>query len=185
MLNKLIFSFALMLAGTASALPDLSIHQSVYSVQVAKNPVSTPGRSAQVEALLHNKLLNDHMSPVVGAEQPVLKIVTFVNYDCMYCKQLERSLEKLLKAYPQVAVTYKLFSYGTEASTAATRMALTIWPEQPEKFHAFYQALMAYSGVADDARIHSALRIAGVRLNKFSPGTYHNTDLNRELLRRL
>ena len=64
-------------------------------------------------------------------------------------------------------------------------MALTVWPEQPEKFHAFYQALMAYSGVADDARIHSALRIAGVRLNKFSPGTYHNTDLNRELLRRL
>ena len=100
MLNKLIFSFALMLAGTASALPDLSIHQSVYSVQVAKNSVSTPGRSAQVEALLHNKLLNDPMSPVVGAEHPALKIVTFVNYDCMYCKQLDRSLEKLLKAYP-------------------------------------------------------------------------------------
>ncbi|NIF02389.1 thioredoxin domain-containing protein [Pantoea sp. Acro-805] len=85
------------------------------------------------------------MSPVVGAEHQVLKIVTFVNYDCMYCKQLERSLDKLLKAYTQVAVTYKLLSYGTEASTAATRMALTVWPEQPEKFHAFYQALMAYS----------------------------------------
>lgn len=182
MLNKLIFSFVLMSAGSASAAPDLSVHQSFESVQVVKTPVSKPARSAQVEALLHNKLLNDPMSPVVGAEHPVLKIVSFVNYDCMYCKQLDRSLEKLLEAYPQVAVTYKLLSYGTEASTAATRMALTVWIEQPEKFHAFHRALMAYSGVADDARIHSALRIAGVKLNKFRPDTYHLIGVNMALL---
>ncbi|WP_336702775.1 thioredoxin domain-containing protein [Pantoea dispersa] len=184
MLNKVIFLFVLMFAGTASSAPDLFVHQPVDSVQMATTPVSKPARSAQVEALLHNKLLNDPMSPVVGAEHPLLKIVSFVNYDCIDCKELDGSLEKLLKAYPQIAVTYKLISYGSEASTAATRMALTVWIEQPERFHAFHHALMAYPGIADDDRIRSALNTAGVKLNKYRSDTYHIIDVNKELLKR-
>lgn len=185
MLNTLIFSFVLMFAGTASASPDLSVDQLVESLQATKTTVSKPARSAQVEALIHHKLLNDPMSPVVGAEHPVLQIVSFVNYDCIHCQELDGSLEKLLKAYPQIAITYKLISYGSEVSTAATRMALTVWIEQPEKFHAFHHALMAYPGMADDDRIRSALNTAGVKLYKYRPDTHHIIDQNKELLKRL
>ncbi|MGK3131160.1 thioredoxin domain-containing protein [Pantoea sp. C8B4] len=183
MLNKIIFSFVLMFVGAVSASPYLSGHQSVESAQATKTTVSKPVRSNRVETLIHHKLLYDPMSPVVGAEHPVLKIVSFVNYDCKHCKQLDKNLERLLKAYPQIAITYKLISYGSEASTAATRMALTVWIEQPEKFHKFHQALMAYPSMADDYRIRSALFDAKVKLNKIRPDTHHIIEVNKELLR--
>jgi len=183
MLNKLCFLLMLVSVGSASASSGVMGHQPGEKMPVTKLTVSSPERSAQVEALIHHKLLNDPMSPVVGAEHPLLKIVSFVNYDCIHCKRLDRSLERLLKAYPQIAVTYKLLSYGSEAATAATRMALTVWIEQPEKFHAFHHALMGYRGMADDARIRSALGAAGVKLSKYRPDTHHIIEVNKELLK--
>lgn len=185
MLKKIFVLLGLISAGAAVAGADFNGHPSDTSLPTPTKVAFSPARPAQVEALIHNKLLNDPMSPVVGAEHPVLKIVSFVNYDCIHCRQLDSNLEKLLKAYPQVAITYRLISYGSEASTAATRMALTVWIEQPEKFHAFHHALMAYPGMADDDRIRSALNKAGVKLNKYRPDTHHLIDLNKELLRRL
>lgn len=183
MLNKVIFLFVLMFAGTASSAPDLYVNQPVKSVQMATTPVSKPARSARVEAFIHHKLLNDPMSPVVGAEHPALKIVSFTNYDCIHCKHFDSTLERLLKAHPDIAITYKLLSYGSDASTAATRMALTVWIEQPEKFHAFHHALMGYRGMADDARIWSALGAADVKLTKYRPDTHHIIEVNKQLLK--
>jgi len=183
MLNKLCFLLMLMSVGLASASSGVMGYQPGEKMLVTKLTVSFPERSAQVEALIHNKLLNDPMSPVAGAEHPLLKIVSFLNYDCIHCKRLDRSLERLLKAFPQIAVTYKLLSYGSDAATAATRMALTVWIEQPEKFHAFHHALMGYRGMADDARIRSALGAAGVKLSKYRPDTHHLIEVNKELLK--
>ena len=185
MLNKLIFSSVLMVVGTASASPDVTLHPLLDSQQVLLSTSLNPANFTRVEALLRNKLLNDPMSPVVGAEHPVLKIVSFVNYDSMPSQQLDVNLEKLLKGYPQIAITYKLISYGAEASTAATRMALTVWIEQPEKFHAFHRALMASGAMAGDDRIRFALSTASVNLSKFRPVTQHIINVNKALLRKL
>ncbi|MDI9222514.1 thioredoxin domain-containing protein [Pantoea sp. EA-12] len=185
MLKKIFVLLGLISAGAAVAGADFNEPPSDSSISTPTKVAFSSARPAQVVALIHNKLLNDPMAPVVGAEHPVLKIVSFVNYDCIHCRQLDSNLEKLLKAYPQIAITYRLISYGSEASTAATRMALTVWIEQPEKFHAFHHALMAYPGMADDDRIRSALRTAGVKLNKFRPDTYHLIEVNKELLRTL
>lgn len=184
-MKKIFVLLGLISVGSAIAGADFCGHPSDTSISSPTKVAFSPARPAQVEALIHNKLLNDPMSPVVGAEHPVLKIVSFVNYDCIHCRQLDSNLEKLLKAYPQIAITYRLISYGSEASTAATRMALTVWIEQPDKFHAFHHALMVYPGMADDDRIRSALETAGVKLNKFRPDTHHIIEVNKELLRTL
>ncbi|WP_337022553.1 MULTISPECIES: thioredoxin domain-containing protein [unclassified Pantoea] len=185
MMKKLMTTFLLMGAASVTAATDQLWRQSedtALSTHLAALPLaSTP----QVEALLQNKLLNDPLSPVVGATNPVLRIVSFVNYDCIHCQQFDVNLEKLLKAHPQIAITYKLISYGSGASTAATRMALTVWIEQPEKFHAFHRALMASSAMAGDERIHYALSTAGVKLSKYRPDTQHIIDMNKALLRKL
>lgn len=185
MLKKIFVLLGLISAGAALAGADFNGHPSDISLSTPTKVAFSPARPAQVEALIHNKLLNDPMAPVVGAEHPVLQVVSFVNYDCIHCRQLDSNLEKLLKAYPQIAITYRLISYGSKASTAATRMALTVWIEQPEKFHAFHHALMAYPGMADDDRIRSALETAGLKLNKFRPNTRHIIEVNKELLRTL
>lgn len=183
MLNEFVFLMMLMNAGMVSEPSGSAGHQPVESMSVVRLAKSTPARPAQVEALIHNKLLNDPMSPTIGAEHPVLKIVSFTSYDCISCKQFDSTLERLLKAHPDIAITYKLLSYGSDASTAATRMALTVWIEQPEKFHAFHHVLMGYRGMADDARIRSALRTADVKLTKYRPDTHHIIEVNKELLK--
>ena len=100
MLNEFVFLMMLMNAGMVSAPSGSAGHQPVESMSVARLAVSTPARPAQVEALIHNKLLNDPMSPTVGAEHPALKIVSFTNYDCVHCKHFDSTLERLLKAHP-------------------------------------------------------------------------------------
>lgn len=168
----------LMLMGTGQAsseVPPALVRASVETVK--------PQRSPQTEVLIHNKLLNDPLSPRVGAAYPELTVVSFTNYDCLECKEVDANLEKLLKAYPRIAVTYKLISWGPESSTAVTRRALSVWIEQPEKFHAFHHALMSYRGMADDVRIYSAYRAAGMKLSMYRPDTQHIIDVNKAFLK--
>ncbi|WP_312041092.1 thioredoxin domain-containing protein [Pantoea eucalypti] len=178
MLNE--YLFMLMLIGAWPAPAAVTHHQvSTYITSEQTQPLS------QIDAVTRIKLLNDPLSPVVGSEQPVLKIVTFVNYDCIHCRRLDTNLERLLKAYPQTAITYKLISYGPEASTAVTRMALAVWIEHPEKFHAFHHALMSYSGLDDGLRIYSALHAAGISASTYPLNTQNIIEVNKELMRRL
>ena len=178
MLKHYILLLMLMSSGPASAFSDTQPPELIAQVTT-----ETPQRSPQTEALIHNKLLNDPLSPRVGAEYPDLTVVSFTNYDCVECKALDSNLEKLLKAWPRIAVTYKLISWGPEASTAVTRRALTVWIEKPEKFHAFHHALMSYRGMADDVRIYSAYRAAGMKLSMYRPDTQHIIDVNKEFLK--
>ena len=178
MLNE--YLFMLMLIGVWPASAEVTPHQVISAVTSQQTqPLS------QTDAIIRLKLLNDPLSPVVGPEQPELKIVSFVNYDCIHCKRLDTSLERLLKAYPQIAITYKLISYGPEASTAVTRMALAVWIEEPEKFHAFHHALMSDSGMGDDLRIYSALHAAGMKVTTYPLDTQNIIEVNKALMRRL
>ncbi|MCX3308315.1 thioredoxin domain-containing protein [Pantoea vagans] len=178
MLNEYLFMLMLISAWPAPA--EVTNHQVISAVTSEQTqPLS------QTDAMIRLKLLNDPLSPVVGAEQPELKIVSFVNYDCIHCKRLDTSLERLLKAYPQIAITYKLISWGPEASTAATRRALSVWIEQPEKFHAFHHALMSDSGMDNGSRIYSALHAAGISLSTYPLNTQNIIEVNKEMMRRL
>ncbi|MGJ0479973.1 thioredoxin domain-containing protein [Pantoea agglomerans] len=178
MLNE--YLFMLMLIGVWPASAEVTPHQVISAVTSQQTqPLS------QTDAIIRLKLLNDPLSPVVGPEQPELKIVSFVNYDCIHCKRLDTNLERLLKAYPQIAITYKLISFGPEASTAVTRRALSVWIEQPEKFHAFHHALMSDSGMDNGLRISSALHAAGISLSTYPLNTQNIIEVNKELMRRL
>lgn len=178
MLNEYLFMLMLISVWPASA--EVTPHQVISAVTSQQTqPLS------QTDAIIRLKLLNDPLSPVVGPEQPELKIVSFVNYDCIHCKRLDTNLERLLKAYPQIAITYKLISFGPEASTAVTRRALSVWIEQPEKFHAFHHALMSDSGMDNGLRISSALHAAGISLSTYPLNTQNIIEVNKELMRRL
>ncbi|WP_337037023.1 DsbA family protein [Pantoea agglomerans] len=178
MLNKTML--LLMFTGIAAASASQAARNELPKANL---PAGTAHRSPQTDVLIHNKLLNDPLSPRVGAEDPDLIVVSFTNYDCIDCKQVDRHLEKLLNAYPRIAVTYKLLSWGPASSTAVTRRALSVWIEQPDKFHVFHHALMSYKGMADDVRIYSAYSAAGMKLSTFRPDTQHIIDVNKEFLK--
>lgn len=113
-------------------------------------------QEADTQSQLTEMIFNDPTSPRQGAEKTALVIVNFTDYNCPYCKQFDPMLEKIVHDYPQVQLVVKLLPFRGESSMNSARVALTTWRQQPEKFWALHQRLMAKKGTHDDASILSA-----------------------------
>lgn len=113
-------------------------------------------QESDTQSQLTEMIFNDPISPRKGAEKPALVIVNFTDYNCPYCKQFDPMLEKIVQDYPQVQLVVKLLPFRGESSMNSARVALTTWRQQPEKFWALHQRLMAKKGTHDDASILSA-----------------------------
>lgn len=113
-------------------------------------------QESDTQSQLTEMIFNDPASPRKGAEKPALVIVNFTDYNCPYCKQFDPMLEKIVQDYPQVQLVVKLLPFRGESSMTSARVALTTWRQQPKKFWALHQRLMAKKGTHDDASILSA-----------------------------
>jgi protein-disulfide isomerase len=107
-------------------------------------------------ALFENKL-----DPWVGAEKPELTIAYFSDFNCGYCKKIEPSLEKLMDAYPEVRVVYKLVPILGPSSQEAAEFALTVWKNEPTKFTLLHHELMSQPGRLDSASITKVAKATG------------------------
>jgi protein-disulfide isomerase len=112
--------------------------------------------SSQKEALYH-----DDASPSMGAEKPLLTLVTFTDYNCPYCKRFDPELNRIVKNNPQVRLIIKLIPFRGESSITSAREALTVWRKDPQHFWALHQKLMAKKGYHDDASIRTAFQKSG------------------------
>ena len=101
-------------------------------------------------------LFNDPNSPRTGAKEPKLTIVSFTDYNCPYCKQFDPMLEKIVHDNPDIQLIVKLLPFKGQSSVNAAKAALSTWRQQPDKFWALHQRLMAKKGTHDDASILSA-----------------------------
>ena len=113
-------------------------------------------QESDTQSQLTEMIFNDPTSPRKGAEKPALVIVNFTDYNCPYCKQFDPMLEKIVQDYPQVQLVVKLLPFRGESSMTSARVALTTRRQQPEKFWALHQRLMAKKGTHDDASILNA-----------------------------
>ncbi|MEB4676874.1 thioredoxin domain-containing protein [Enterobacteriaceae bacterium G50] len=113
-------------------------------------------QESDTQSQLTEMIFNDPASPRKGAEKPALVIVNFTDYNCPYCKQFDPMLEKIVQDYPQVQLVVKLLPFRGESSMTSARVALTTWRQQPDKFWALHQRLMAKRGTHDDASILNA-----------------------------
>ncbi|MCQ0505732.1 DsbA family protein [Klebsiella pneumoniae] len=101
-------------------------------------------------------LFNDPNSPRTGAKEPKLTIVSFTDYNCPYCKQFDPLLEKIVHDNPDIQLIVKLLPFKGQSSVNAAKIALSTWRQQPDKFWALHQRLMAKKGYHDDASIAAA-----------------------------
>lgn len=122
----------------------------VSAFSVAAEPASSG------EDQLASLLFNDQTNPRIGAEKPKLVIVSFTDYNCPYCKQLDPLLEKLVAKYPDVAVIIKPLPFKGETSVLSARTALTTWREHPQQFIALHEKLMQKRGYHTDVSIKQA-----------------------------
>jgi protein-disulfide isomerase len=87
---------------------------------------------------------------VQGNPKGDVTLVEFFDYRCPYCKQVEPSLDALLKEDGKLRIVYKEFPILGEASTYATHVALAA--KQQGKYAEFHRAMMATKGeIGDDA----------------------------------
>ena len=119
-------------------------------------------RKAIVER--RNELINDKTAPVAGNPDGDVTIVEFFDYRCPYCKQVEPSIDALIKQDPKIRVVYKEFPILGPESVYASRIALAA--RKQGKYSAFHDAMMATKGTINEEVILKVAGTAGVDIVK-------------------
>jgi len=115
-------------------------------------------------AAKQSELLRDASSPVGGNPDGDVTIVEFFDYRCPYCKQVEPSLETLIKEDGKIRIIYKEFPVLGPASVYASRVALAA--RKQGKYAAFHDAMMAKKGQITDDIVLAVAKAAGLDLDR-------------------
>jgi len=119
-----------------------------------------------------DELVRDPKSPVGGNPAGDVTIVEFFDYRCPYCKQVEPTLEQLLKEDGRVRVVYKEFPILGPESMIATRVSLAALKQSPQKYARLHAALMSAKGELSQDSILKAAEAAGLDVARIK------TDMN-------
>lgn len=115
-------------------------------------------------AAKRDELLHDPNSAVAGNPNGDVTLVEFFDYRCPYCKQVEPSLDALLKEDGKLRIVYKEFPILGEASIYATHVALAA--KQQGKYAEFHRAMMATKGDISDDTVLNVATSLGLDMTK-------------------
>jgi protein-disulfide isomerase len=101
---------------------------------------------------------------VQGNPKGDVTLVEFFDYRCPYCKQVEPSLDALLKEDGKLRIVYKEFPILGEASVYATHVALAA--KKQGKYAEFHRAMMASKGEIGDAAVLDVAASIGLDVAK-------------------
>lgn len=101
---------------------------------------------------------------VQGNPKGDVTLVEFFDYRCPYCKQVEPSLDALVKEDGKLRIVYKEFPILGEASVYATRVALAA--KKQGKYAAFHRAMMATKGDIGDETVLNIATSLGLDISK-------------------
>lgn len=138
--------------------PDLLIDSIRAARLQAEEKAAADAQKAIVEK--QDALLFDPGSPVGGNPKGDVTLVEFFDYRCPYCKQVDPSLEALLKADQKLRIVYKEFPVLGPASITASRVALAA--RKQGKYDQFHRAMMAAKGEIDDDAVMRVARSIGL-----------------------
>jgi protein-disulfide isomerase len=121
-------------------------------------------RSRQAVAARQKDLQGDTTSPVAGNPKGDVTVVEFFDYRCPYCKQVEPSIDALLREDGRVRLVYKEFPVLGPDSVYASRAALA--SRKQGKYAKFHDAMMAQKGTLDTAVVLQLAAGAGLDVDK-------------------
>ncbi len=115
-------------------------------------------------AAKHDELLADSEAASIGNPKAEVTIVEFFDYRCPYCKQIQATLDSLVKQDPNLRIVYKEFPILGPASTLAARAALAA--RKQGKYLAFHDAMMEWRGQIDEKVVFELAKKVGLDVDK-------------------
>ena len=156
-------------AGLDQAIHDyLIVHPEVVldALKAAQQQadVQAAEQSRRVISTKEKELVDSPDDLVQGNPKGDVTLVEFFDYRCPYCKQVEPSLDALLKDDGKLRIVYKEFPILGEASVFATHVALAA--KKQGKYAAFHRAMMATKGDISDETVLNVATSLGLDMSK-------------------
>jgi protein-disulfide isomerase len=121
-------------------------------------------KTSQAVADHRHQIFSDPATPVGGNPGGDETIVEFFDYRCPYCKQVEPSLETMLKQDPQLRLVYKEFPILGPVSVTAAHAALAA--QRQGKYDAFHEAMMEARGNISDDTVYRIASSVGLNIDE-------------------
>lgn len=96
-----------------------------------------------------NELQNSSTSPYMGNAKGDVTIVEFFDYNCKYCKSVNKVLEQLLENDKNIKVVFKELPVLGPKSQTIAEAALAVYFIDSSKFLDFHNALMSSENIDD------------------------------------
>lgn len=130
----------------------------------AKQTQQQEESARRVIAAKRDEIFNDPAAPVGGNAKGDVTVVEFFDYQCPYCKQVQPTVEALVKEDPKVRIVYKEFPILGPQSTFAAHVALAA--AKQGKYERFHAAMMAAKGQITEEAILKVAADAGLDVIK-------------------
>jgi protein-disulfide isomerase len=136
------------------------------ALDAAKDKLSKEARDKAGASLSarRQEIFDDPATPVGGNPKGDVSVVEFFDYRCPYCKQVEPSLEALIKEDRQLRVVYKEMPVLGQASTIASKAALAA--RNQGKYDEFHRAMMNTKGQIDEAVVYKVAGSVGLDVDR-------------------
>jgi protein-disulfide isomerase len=138
----------------------------IAALRAAEDKLNHESDTKATQAVAQNRreIFDDPETPVAGNPQGNATIVEFFDYRCPYCKQVQPSLESLLKQDPKLRVVYKEFPILGPVSVTAAQAALAA--QRQRKYDAFHAAMMAARGQITDDTVYQVAGSVGLDVDR-------------------
>src|SRR3989344_1744491 len=153
----------------------------------AGNSAAAPAEPAQNPLSIvptgFNDLLRDPGVPFIGAAEADVTIISFIDYNCPYCKQMQPDLTALVQTDPKVRILYKEWPIFGAPSQLAARTAIAA--QFQGKYEAVHNAFMGSpTPISGEADVERLARSAGVDMARLEQDmTAHAADIDAVLER--
>ena len=152
---------------------DYLLHNPDVLIEALHGAEEKLNREADVKAVKalsdqRSEIFDDPATPVGGDPRGDVTIVEFFDYRCPYCKQVQPSLQALLKGDPKLRFLYKEMPVLGAPSVTAARAALAA--QRQGKYEAFHNAMMATKGQITDETVYKVAGSVGTRCRPAEAG---------------
>lgn len=121
-----------------------------------------------------DKLVNNIETPFIGNKDSDIVIVSFTDYNCVYCKKSKPVIEELIKNNPEVKFVFKeypIFQNESEGSKFGALVAQKVFKDKGgEAYLKYHNELLSNESVNNVEQVVDAARSTGLSIDQSFKG---------------